>query len=229
MARGIEGRRIFMDNRDFQTFLNVLHRVRIETASDIVAYCLMTNHFHLLIRVNAVSLSNILHKILTTYAITFNRRHNRKGHLFEDRYKAIPCLTDRYLLTLIRYIQENPVRAGLASQPNQWPWASRSAVDLPDFDSAGFNPWMDSSAKPTLIRSSPTISTLDVIGARVAADCRIDVEKLKERRKIALVVRAKRAFSQEAFRHGHTMTDIAKWLNTALSSVRHYMNSELAN
>ncbi len=100
----------------------------------IYAYCLMPNHFHLALKVSAVPLGSLMQRILTGYSITFNHRHDRTGHLFQARYKSIPCLEDRYLLSLINYIQMNPVRAGLVKSAADWSWSSRSPVELPNLD-----------------------------------------------------------------------------------------------
>jgi hypothetical protein len=83
----------------------------------------MPNHFHLLIRVGKFNLALIMQTILTRYAMHFNIEQRRKGHLFQSRYKAILCSDDPYLLTLIRYIHLNPVRAGLAAGPKDWRWS----------------------------------------------------------------------------------------------------------
>src|SRR6185503_15252840 len=95
-----------------------------EMSCTILAYCLMGNHFHLAMRVGNIPLSRIMHRMLTTYAMAFNFRHDRTGHLFQARYKAILCLDDAYLLGLVRYIHLNPVRAGLVPKPENWPWSS---------------------------------------------------------------------------------------------------------
>lgn len=102
-----------------------------ETNTVILAYCLMPNHFHLAVKVSTVPLGRVMLRILTSYVNTFNNRHERTGHLFEARHKAKICLTDRYLLGLIRYIQMNPVRAKLVKNAEDWPWSSRRGPRAP--------------------------------------------------------------------------------------------------
>jgi REP element-mobilizing transposase RayT len=123
MSRGNGGQNIFMDDEDRQEFLRILKQTMARYPFKIYAYCLMPNHFHLLIRVGRFNLPIIMQTILTRYAMHFNIVRRRKGHLFQSRYKAIPCSDDPYLLALIRYIHLNPARAGLATGPNDWPWS----------------------------------------------------------------------------------------------------------
>ena len=124
MSRGVDGRDIFIDDRDRQVFLRCILRLKLETQHTILAYCLMGNHFHFAVKVANIPLSCIMHRLLTSYAIAFNARHDRQGHLFQARYKSVLCLNDRYLIALVRYIHMNPVRAGMVAQPGFWPWSS---------------------------------------------------------------------------------------------------------
>ena len=113
IARGIERRKIFADVLDYQAFVERLQNILIDTDTPIFAFCLMPNHFHLLIKRTKRPISAVMQRLLTGYAIYFNKRHNRAGHLFQNRYKAIICQEDSYLLELVRYINLNPIRAGL--------------------------------------------------------------------------------------------------------------------
>lgn len=114
MARGIEGRDIFKDDRDREWFLNRLADVMKAPGSGrIYAWALMSNHFHLLIRPDHQPLSEIMSHLLTAHAVNFNLRHRRKGHLFQNRFKSIVVEEDAYFLELVRYIHLNPVRAGI--------------------------------------------------------------------------------------------------------------------
>ena len=95
-----------------------------ETSCTVLAYCLMGNHFHFALKVGGIPLSRVMHRLLTAHAMAFNFRHDRQGHLFQARYKAVLCIDDIYLIALTRYIHMNPVRAGLVANPDQWPWSS---------------------------------------------------------------------------------------------------------
>jgi putative transposase len=111
IARGIERRPIFINDADRQVFLNRLGEILNEMPTPVYAFVLMPNHFHLLLRRSNFPLATIMRRLLTSYALYFNTRNNRAGHLFQNRYKAIICQEEPYFLQLIRYIHLNPVRA----------------------------------------------------------------------------------------------------------------------
>ena len=113
MARGVDRQDIFKDKTDYFAFLNRLGDLLIETKTSCYAWALVPNHFHLLLRTGDVPVSYLMKRLLTGYAIVFNRRHSRSGHLFQNRYKSILCQEDSYLLELVRYIHLNPLRAKL--------------------------------------------------------------------------------------------------------------------
>jgi REP element-mobilizing transposase RayT len=115
IVRGIERRKIFRDDGDRDNFLNRLGGILRDSQTRCFAWALMSNHFHLLLRTGLVSISNVMRRLLTGYAVSFNLRHRRSGHLFQNRYKSILCQEDAYLLELVRYIHLNPLRAKLVS------------------------------------------------------------------------------------------------------------------
>ncbi len=113
MVRGIENRRIVADEKDRGTFLARLGEAATSTGMVIFAWALLPNHAHLLLRSGPVGLPAFMRRFLTGYAIDYNRRHRRHGHLFQNRYKSIVCEEDAYFRELVRYIHLNPLRAGL--------------------------------------------------------------------------------------------------------------------
>ena len=131
MARGIERKEIFKDDRDRQSFLERLAMILEETQTQCYAWALIPNHFHLLLRTSLTPLSKVMRRLMTGYAVTFNKRHKRSGHLFQNRYKSVVCEEDPYLLELIRYIHLNPLRAGLVKdlkELDKYPWTGHSAI-----------------------------------------------------------------------------------------------------
>ena len=116
IVRGIERRKIFYDNADRDHFLERLGVVLTETCTPCFAWTLIPNHLHLLLRTGSTPIATVMRRLLTGYAVTFNRRHRRHGHLFQNRYKSILCQEDLYLLELVRYIHLNPLRAGLVKE-----------------------------------------------------------------------------------------------------------------
>ena len=119
IARGIERRQIFESDADRDNFLARLGGILKETETGCYAWALIPNHFHLLLRTGTVSISTIMRRLLTGYALWYNRRHRRNGHLFQNRYKSILCQEDSYLLELVRYIHLNSLRAGLVHDMKQ--------------------------------------------------------------------------------------------------------------
>lgn len=131
MGRGIEKTAIFRNEEDRKDFLNRVAVLCQEKAWKVYAYALMDNHFHLLIRTDRQSLSCSMKKLLTGYVVNFNRRHKRYGHLFQNRYKSIICEDDPYLLELTRYINLNPLRAGVVKgmgELTRYAWTGHAAL-----------------------------------------------------------------------------------------------------
>ena len=113
MIRGLEGRNIFKDNKDRDDFMDRLGIILPDTSTPCYAFALMSNHVHLLLRTGLAPVAQVMRRLLTGYAVRYNRRHRRSGKLFQNRYKSILCQEDPYLLELVRYIHLNPLRAGL--------------------------------------------------------------------------------------------------------------------
>ncbi len=131
IARGIEGRPLFHDDEDRDRFLARLGRLAAEGAVHIYAWALLSNHVHLLCESAALSLSSTMHRLLTGYAVAFNKRHGRSGHLFQNRFRSLLCQKEPYLRELVRYIHLNPLRAGIVGsleELGRWPWSGHSAL-----------------------------------------------------------------------------------------------------
>ena len=131
MARGIERRDIFRDEKDRTSFLERLALILEETQTQCYAWALIPNHFHILLRTGLTPLSKVMRRLMTGHAVTFNKRHKRSGHLFQNRYKSVICEEDPYLLELIRYIHLNPLRAKLVEdlrELDKYPWTGHSAI-----------------------------------------------------------------------------------------------------
>ncbi len=131
MARGIERRAIFRDDTDRADFVQRLATRAAAGAVTVFAWALLPNHFHLLIRTGTRPLAHTMRALLTGYAGAFNRRHHRRGHLFQNRYKSIVVEAEPYLLELVRYLHLNPLRAGLVTDVrglDRYPWSGHAAL-----------------------------------------------------------------------------------------------------
>ncbi len=131
IVRGIERRKVFVDDTDRNNFINRVRGIATETNTACYAWALIPNHFHLLLRTGQVPVSTVMRRLLTGHAGYFNKRHRRSGHLFQNRYKSILCQEDTYLLELVRYIHLNPLRAKIIQdykELKQYPFSGHSAL-----------------------------------------------------------------------------------------------------
>jgi putative transposase len=131
IIRGIEKRRIVDDDRDRENFIKRLGDLAVETETKIYAWTILTNHAHLLLRSGPPGLPKFMRRFLTGYAVTYNLRHLRHGHLFQNRYHSMVCDEDVYFRELVRYIHLNPVRAHLVgnlSDLNRYPWCGHTVL-----------------------------------------------------------------------------------------------------
>lgn len=127
-ARGNERKAVYRDSTDRERFLEVLTRTLERFRWSCLAYCLMTNHYHLLVRTPQPNLARGMRDLNGVYAQAFNRRYGRCGHLFQGRYRAVLIESDEHLLTAVAYIVRNPVRAVMCSSPEEWRWSSHAAA-----------------------------------------------------------------------------------------------------
>jgi REP element-mobilizing transposase RayT len=127
-SRGNARRRIFLDDADRERFLRFLERVCARFAWLCHAYCLMGNHYHLVLETPGPNLSRGMQQLGSSYAQSFNRCHRRCGHVLQGRYSAILVEKETHLLELARYVVLNPVRAGLCEAAEDWRWSSYRAT-----------------------------------------------------------------------------------------------------
>lgn len=123
MIRGVNKQEIFLDNDDKAVFISLLKKVKEKFDFNIYAYVLMNNHIHLEIKDNENCISKIIHKLTTSYALYYNNKYDRVGHLFQDRFRSNPVEDDRYLLNLVRYIHQNPEKARI-ELTEKYKWSS---------------------------------------------------------------------------------------------------------
>ena len=124
MLRGINQQQIFEDTEDCERFLDILKECKEVCGYDIYAYCLMGNHVHLLIKEGTEPLELIFKRICGKFAYWYNIKYRRIGHLFQDRFKSEPVDTTDYLMTVVRYIHQNPVKAGICKRVSDYEYSS---------------------------------------------------------------------------------------------------------
>ena len=131
IVRGIERRKIVDDDRDRNSFIERVAELSTDLETPIYAWALMKNHAHILLRSGPGGLPNFMRKLLTGYAVYYNKRHKRHGHLFQNRYKSIVCEEDSYFRELVRYIHLNPLRGNLVEQMKEldkFEWCGHSSI-----------------------------------------------------------------------------------------------------
>jgi REP element-mobilizing transposase RayT len=127
IGRGNQRQRTFLREGDYHAYLERVARYRQKYGVQVWAYCLMPNHVHLLVETSGSPLAKFMQGLQQSYTQYFNRRHEKVGHVFQGRYKAIVCEKERYLMALIRYIHLNPVRANLVVTPEQYVYSGHAA------------------------------------------------------------------------------------------------------
>ena len=156
-SRGDRRELIYRDDVDRVAHLEVIAQAMSRFDAEVLAYCLMGNHYHLVVHTRQANLSRLMRHVNGVYTQTFNRRHGVVGHLFQGRFKAILVDRDAYLLALCRYVERNPVAAGLVQQPADWVWSSCRAhvgqVPTPE--------WLDSDGLQGHLLGRPVAGAAD--------------------------------------------------------------------
>src|SRR6056297_2121196 len=133
VLRGINKQTIFQEEEDKEHFLVSLDQYRKECGYQLLAYCLMGNHIHLLMKTENEAIGQIFRRIGASYVYWYNKKYDRTGHLFQGRFKSEVVETDEYLKAVLRYIHQNPITAGLVSTPEEFVWSSyREYIGLND-------------------------------------------------------------------------------------------------
>ena len=139
MLRGINQQVIFEDDEDYFEFVERLKKYKAVSGYKVFAYCLMSNHIHILIKVEKEDLDLIMKRIAGSYVYWYNWKYYRRGHLFQDRFKSEPINDDLHLLTVLRYIHQNPVKAGIVQNIDNYRFSSYNDYmdeesDIVDYD-----------------------------------------------------------------------------------------------
>lgn len=124
MMRGVNRQKIYHDNADYMRFSSVLQKAVWEDRVELMGYCIMSNHCHLLVYDPQGNLSSFMQRIGTSYAGFYNNKYGHCGHVFQNRFRSEPVEDEYYLITLINYIHRNPVEAGIVDRPEQYRWSS---------------------------------------------------------------------------------------------------------
>ena len=143
LNRGNGRKRVFHKDADYEAFLKALGHACVEIPMPVLGYCLMPNHFHLVVRPDQDGdLSRWMHWVRNTHVRRYHRNYHGSGHIWQGRFKSFPIEEDNYLLTVLRYVERNPVRANLVKRAEQWEWSSARY-------------WQDGEGRPGYLTSGP--------------------------------------------------------------------------
>jgi len=133
LNRGNGGATVFHKDGDYRAFLDMLADAKARYSVNVLGFCLMPNHFHLVLQpATQDTLSPFMQWWLTCHVRRYHQHHRSHGHVWEGRFKSFPIQQDEHLLTVLRYVLTNPVRAGLTTSPHEWPWSSLQHPALTD-------------------------------------------------------------------------------------------------
>lgn len=252
-SRGNNKNAIFVDDKDYNVFLKQLFEVKSEKDFLLYAYCLMPNHFHLMIETVQEPLSEIMQKLLTLYGIYFNLTYDRSGHVFQGRYKAIICQKEEYLFKLLQYIHLNPLRAGLTKDINGYKWSSHlifsgkinnknlsleklfQRMDCKSITEGrkAYNNLINEHINEETIKNSDmkfnkislqyNYSTLYDILEKILIGTKISKNDILSKSQNREVNKARKEFSFEAVNHGYALKEIADFINRDASVVCKYV------
>ena len=231
MSRGNGKQDIFLSKHDREYFLGLLESAVKECAWTCHSYCLMTNHYHLLIETPAGKLSNGMHLINSTYSRTFNNRYERIGHVLQGRYKSRLIKDDNDFLTVVRYTALNPVKAKLTTDPADWNWSSYNALA----GNAAAPQFLDCSLVRSLFASPDEDGSseycmfiLQGLQNALEGDLHHHPTLNELFREVADKATRKRLMSEAHYDLGYTMRDIAGFLGVSSSvvsrGIKDYMN-----
>ena len=124
MLRGINRQDIFLDEEDNLRFLETVYRYKVKSKLQVLAWCILSNHVHLLIKEGCEAIHQTIKRIAVSYTQYYRWKYNYVGHLFQDRFKSEIVESDGYLFTVTRYIHQNPIKAGVVKRMDEWKWSS---------------------------------------------------------------------------------------------------------
>lgn len=124
IIRGINRKKIFRENKDYKKFIEILNKYKDICDYELYTYCLMENHVHLLLKEGKEEIGDTMRRIGSSYVLWYNKKYDRVGYLFQDRYKSEPVEDDSYFLTVLRYILQNPVKGGIVNSAEDYRWSN---------------------------------------------------------------------------------------------------------
>ncbi|MDD3803731.1 MAG: transposase [bacterium] len=253
ICRGQRKDKIYLCDEDKIFFLKALSRILRRVDVEIFAFCLMDNHYHLLVKLNRDSIDKLLKPLNTRYAIHFNRKHDLVGHVFQDRAKMLIVLDEKYIISLIKYIHNNPVKKAIVEKAEDYPYSSARFYITDNLNTTGFLKIYEPNKHQVVLNKSYINIREEYIGStnafskiekRIMTRVNRDDEKRRncETRKIKsleyfcqilnikkdnLIYRTTRKdFAFKLTKMGYNEREIAKLLNLDKTTVCKYLSGE---
>lgn len=232
LSRGVERRTIFMSDADYHFFLTQMKEVFDSHGVGILNFALMPNHFHIEPLTGNSPIGVPMQKLLTRFALYFNSKYERVGHLFQNRFKSFEVRDDSYLVQLPVYLTNNPVRARLVERPEQWEWSGHNEIvsgkqrildlsRLGEVTGMSAEEWRESYLE-LVTRGNPIPpdrAALDSIIEFASFGAGISARDVLQGCKGKPFTRARRTFAREARRRNFTQSSIAEFLGISSASV----------
>ncbi len=179
LNRGVERRTVFVEPEDYEHFIELMCSYAREYGIQIHNYCLMGNHYHLLLEINRPVLSKYMRQLGMNYAVYFNKKYRRSGHLWQGRYRSWYVTDEAYLYALMRYIEHNPLRAELVKHPQEYPYSSLHA-------------FLDPTRRPSCLQHSRILQDYgnDAQAIQALLSEPVDHDQLRELKKAAAMIEA---------------------------------------
>ena len=226
--RGVNHSNIYKDNEDYETFLKIVCKACKAYQVILHDYCLMSNHFHLLIETSLENISLLMKHINSNYAIYANKKQNRSGHFWQGRFYSRYITNDEYYYTLIRYIEQNPINAKIVKKVGEYPWSLGAVI-------ANNNIPIPCTKHSRLLEELKYENIQDVIGVKLNSKELEILEKIQKQKSISLDKIKINAFSKTLNKHfinndrnssilsalkdGYTQASIARFLGVSRSLV----------
>lgn len=233
VTRGVNRQCIFISDLERNVFVGWMREAFLRHGANILSYCLMPNHVHILVAVGAVPIGRAMHDLLTRYSLLFNARYERVGHLFENRFKERPVTDIKYLINASAYIHLNPVRAALVRKPEDWGWSGHnellrgggSCVDLSRLlELTGLS--VCQLQESYRDRINEHMGTMDVSGLtlreiimRASMSFGLEPAAAYEQKKGGIFTRARKRAVKWARSRGFTLAEIAEELGCSIAAV----------
>lgn len=228
LSRGVERRRVFLEKEDFHYFLTLLAHIKDQFSITVHAFCLMDNHYHILVQTHRENIAEAMQYLNANYSAWFNRKHKRSGHLWQGRYKSYFLFDDIHFWNVVRYIERNPLAAGMVRALEEYPYHSlrlrmMDSTDIAllegslilDMDSDEYRSFVNTPLDEDVLKGiykSPRVvihddGTTEVLTRRLATFFDTD-GTLDRNQKIG-----------NAFAYGYSQTEIAKYLGLSVTAV----------